>query len=220
MIVLAFDTTTEACSVALQVGEKIYTRDELQPRQQAKLILPLIESILREAAITRADLDCLAVTIGPGSFTGVRLGVSVAQGLAYALNLSVIGVSTLAVLAQQAKREYGATRVLSALDARMAEVYFGVYEHEKGQWRTVLPEVVVPPAQVCFPEGNNWVGIGHGWGISALLEASGERIIAHHEDCHPSAVDILPLAAQQIEVSGGVQASELVPVYLRNNVTN
>src|SRR5688572_20199128 len=125
MKLLALETATDACSAALWIDGAILGRYRLAPREHARLILPMCEELLAEAGIELAQLDGIGVGRGPGSFTGVRIACSAAQGLAYALDIPVSPVSTLAALAQGTMEEWDARCVLSALDARMGEIYFG-----------------------------------------------------------------------------------------------
>ena len=120
MRILAIDTATEACSVALWNDGTIKAHFELCPREHTQRILPMVQEILAAGDLTLTDIDALAFGRGPGSFTGVRIGIGIAQGLALGANLPMIGVSTLATMAQGAWRKSGATRVLAAIDARMA----------------------------------------------------------------------------------------------------
>ena len=121
MNLLALDTATEACSAALLIGDDIIERSEIAPRRHAELILPMIESLLGEAGISRRQIDAIAVGRGPGAFTGVRLAISVAQGLALGLDVPVVPVSSLAALAQDAPTDIDAP-ILAVIDARMAHI--------------------------------------------------------------------------------------------------
>ncbi|MGH8118461.1 MAG: tRNA (adenosine(37)-N6)-threonylcarbamoyltransferase complex dimerization subunit type 1 TsaB, partial [Rhodanobacteraceae bacterium] len=125
MNLLAIETATEACSVALLHHDALIDRSELAPRRHAELVLPMADELLAEAGIARTQLDAVAMGRGPGAFTGVRLAVSVAQGLALALDIPVVPVSSLAVLAMQAPRNGAA--ILAAIDARRAEIYAGAF---------------------------------------------------------------------------------------------
>src|SRR5690606_7217366 len=114
----------EACSVAVSVDGDIRERHALAPRRHADLVLPWAEALLAEAGISRSRLDGIAVGRGPGAFTGVRLGISIAQGIALALDLPLLPESTLAVLAAGARVEdegtgAGDAHILAAIDARM-----------------------------------------------------------------------------------------------------
>ncbi len=144
--ILAVDTATENCSVALKVGNEIIARCEMAPREHTTKILPMVDSVLAEAGLTLNQLDALAFGRGPGSFTGVRIGIGIAQGLAFGAELPMIGVSTLAAMAQQAFRKQQATHVLAAIDARMNEIYVGGYKRlDNGDWETVVAEAVTAP---------------------------------------------------------------------------
>ena len=164
--ILALDTATENCSVALKIGENVFSRCEYVPRDHTLRILPLVDEVLQEAQVTLNDLDALAFGRGPGSFTGVRIGVGIAQGLAFGANLPTIGVSTLAAMAAQAFRKTGATQVLSAIDARMSEVYWGEYQRqENGDWQVQGAETVIAPDLIQLQNGAGQVAIvGTGWG--------------------------------------------------------
>ena len=122
MKLLALDTSTEACSVAVYSDGVTFSAFELTPREHTHKILPMIEQVLAQVALRLSEVDALVVGRGPGAFTGIRIGIGVAQGLALAADKPVIPVSTLAALAQQAYQQYGATQVLAALDARMNEM--------------------------------------------------------------------------------------------------
>jgi tRNA threonylcarbamoyladenosine biosynthesis protein TsaB len=136
MKLLALDTATEACSAAVWVDGTVLERYELAPRRHAALILPMIEAVLAEANLSPLQLDAIAFGRGPGAFTGVRIAVGIAQGIAFAADLPVIPISTLAALALGAAQETGYSRIAAALDARMGEVYWGVYAVADGMTPT------------------------------------------------------------------------------------
>ena len=160
MRILAIDTATEACSAALWNDGTLSAHFEICPREHTQRILPLVQEVLAESGTTLTELDALAFGRGPGSFTGVRIGIGIAQGLALGAELPMIGVSTLATMAQGAWRKTGATRVLAAIDARMGEVYWAEYqrdeqgETDKNNDRTMQPEFQfcanhIPPLKIC-----------------------------------------------------------------------
>src|SRR5271169_5006539 len=126
MRVLALDAATEACSVALLSGEESIGRYAEDGRPHSQQILGMVEAVLAEAQVSLSMLDCVAASIGPGAFTGVRISVAVAQGLAFGANLPVIPVTTLEALALQVIQS-GGSRALACLDARMGEVYWGCF---------------------------------------------------------------------------------------------
>ncbi|CAG0985689.1 partial tRNA threonylcarbamoyladenosine biosynthesis protein TsaB, partial [Gammaproteobacteria bacterium] len=156
MKILALDTSTEFLSLALWQDGGVAVREMLAGQKHSELVLPLVRELLDEAGLQRADLDGIAFGMGPGSFTGLRIGCGVAQGLAYGANLPVVGVCTLEALAQQA----GADRVIACLDARMNEVYHAAYERAGDGWREVLAPGLYPPSQMPVIEGSGWCAIG------------------------------------------------------------
>lgn len=219
MNLLAIETATEACSVALLHGEALIDRSELAPRRHAELVLPMAEELLAEAGITRRQLDGIAMGHGPGAFTGVRLAVSVAQGLALALDLPVVPVSSLAALAMQAPRD--GTAVLAAVDARRGEIYAGTFRLDAdGLAEPLGLEHVLLAADLILPEANAWNVLGSGWGAygdairarlpSAPRWADGNRF--------PQARDVARLAAPLLAAGKGVAPENALPVYLRDKV--
>ncbi len=146
MRIMAIDTATEACSVALWDNGKTSALFELCPREHTQRILPMVSEILTESGVALSAMDALAFGRGPGSFTGVRIGIGIAQGLALGAELPMVGVSTLMTMAQGAWRVSGATRVLAAIDARMGEVYWAEYQRdEQGVWHGEETEAVLKP---------------------------------------------------------------------------
>jgi tRNA threonylcarbamoyladenosine biosynthesis protein TsaB len=219
MNLLAIETATESCSAALLAGGRLLERSELAPRRHAELLLPMCEALLAEAGLRRADLDALAVGCGPGAFTGVRLAISAAQGIALALDLPVVPVSSLAALAMQAPPN-GAD-VLAVIDARMGEVYAGTFRRGgDGLIEAIGPETVGAAEALSLPAAPAWNVIGSGWtGYATALAtrlpappvwADGER--------YPQAADVARLAEPLAREGRGVAAEQALPVYLRDKV--
>ncbi len=218
MNLLAIETATECCSVALLTGERLIARSEMAPRRHAELLLPMCEDVLAEAGLARADLDVLAVGRGPGAFTGVRLAVSAAQGIALALDVPVVPVSSLAALAMQAPDD-GAD-VLAVIDARMGEVYAAMFRRVNGRVETITDETVGPADALHVRDVKALNVIGTGWtsyrdAIAKVLPipprwAEGDR--------YPQAVDVARLAAPIAAAGGGVAADSVLPTYLRDKV--
>ncbi len=220
MKILAIDTCTEACSAALYLEGEVLERYELAPRRHAELLLPMVEGLLAEAGLKLAALDGLAFGRGPGAFTGVRIGVGVAQGLAFGAELPVLPVSTLAALAQQAARTRGHTAFLSAIDARMDEVYFAPYRlGDDGLVAECGEERVCAPGDVSWPGEGEWYGIGSGWQVHAeALAAAGCGVVGWQGEAYPRAHDIALLGAAMLERGEGLPAEQALPVYLRDKV--
>ncbi|MBA1145817.1 tRNA (adenosine(37)-N6)-threonylcarbamoyltransferase complex dimerization subunit type 1 TsaB [Ectothiorhodospiraceae bacterium WFHF3C12] len=222
MNILAIDSATEACSVALAGDTGTFSRFQETARGHSQLLLSMIAEVLGEAGLTRSALTHVAFTRGPGSFTGVRIAAGVAQGLALGLGLPLAPVSSLAAIAQRAHREFGAVRVAAAIDARMGEVYWGAYElNAAGVMEPVLDEAVSPPEQVARPPGRGWRGYGTGWASypRALQERLGDSLEGSGEALLPSALDLIPMARMLIESGATVGPAEAQPVYLRDRVT-
>lgn len=220
--ILALDTATENCSVALLVGDQIYVRSEVAPRDHTKKILPMVDEVLKEAGLTLAGLDALAFGRGPGSFTGVRIGIGIAQGLAFGADLPMIGISTLAAMAQGSYRMKGYTHVATAIDARMSEVYWGRYRREdNGNWSEVDQECVIAPSLLADSTGSDdllWGCAGTGW---AAYEEELRALPLSREFSdvlYPDAQDIAFLAKFEWDKGNTVSAEQASPVYLRDTV--
>ncbi len=218
MNLLAFETSTEACSVALWRDGDVLERFELAPRRHAELALPWAEALLAEAGLARAQLDAIAVGRGPGAFTGVRLGVAIAQGIALALDRPVVPVSTLLALAARAPAR--AARVIAAIDARMGEVYVGAFARDAAGWRALQPEAVGAPDAVVLPEGSGWVAVGTGFAAAdgALRARLGARVDGMDASALPHAADVARLGAAMFARGEAVAPERLEPAYLRDNV--
>lgn len=224
--ILAVDTATEACSAALLVGDKVFSRWEEAPRDHTRKILPMVQAVLEDAGISLDQLDAIAFGRGPGSFTGVRIGISVAQGLAFGAGVPLIGISTLAAMAQGVYRLEGATRVLSAIDARMNEVYFGRYELQAECMQLVGEEVVSEPSLLVAELTADAALTGSWSAVGTGFETYGETLANLAEDLvrsqavrFPAALDMLPLARAAWLAGEAVAVEQATPVYLRDKVT-
>lgn len=217
---LALDTATEACSVALHFHGKITSLNEVSPRTHTQRILPMVDELLRQAEIKINDVDFLVFGRGPGSFTGVRVGVSVAQGLAMGANLPVVAVSNLKAMAEEAYQTLGASKVVALIDARMNEVYFAQFEKNGEEWNEVVEE------QVCSPEkaiaqihlSDNVFVVGTGWAAYSQFSEQNLPLVVS-EITLPSAQYMLSLAEVEIKKGNTQSALAIEPVYLRNEVT-
>jgi len=186
---LAIETATDACSAALSIDGELRERFEIAPRAHTERILPMIDELMAEAGMTISQVDAMAFGCGPGAFTGVRIAVGVTQGIAFAADLPVVPVSTLAALAQGA----GGDRVLAALDARMDEVYWGAYQRNvAGLMEGVGEECVSPPDDVPCPPGNDWQGAGAGWMVyeTRLSARCAEQLTSWDGTGFPHARDV------------------------------
>lgn len=220
MKLLAFETATEACSVALWIDGEVRERFEVAPRRHAEFALPWADALLAEAGVAKRQLDAIAVGRGPGAFTGVRLAISLAQGIALALGLPVVPVSTLATLAAGAGADIG-DGVLAAIDARMGEVYAGAFTRDGEGMRALSPEVVASPDDVALPEGGGrWVGAGTGFAAAqgALQARLGPQLVRVDAAALPHAAATARLAAAAFSRGEAVAPEWLEPAYLRNEV--
>lgn len=222
MRILAIDTATEACSAALWDNGNLFTHFEECPREHTQRILPLVKDILNQGNTSLTELDALAFGRGPGSFTGVRIGIGIAQGLALGANLPMIGVSTLATMAQGAFRKTGATRVLAAIDARMGEVYWAEYTRdERGVWHGEETECVLKPEAVSERLkllSGDWATVGTGWPAWPDMANESGLTLVDGNILLPSAEDMLPIACQHFAAGKTVAVEQAEPVYLRNEV--
>jgi len=219
MKILAIDTATEACSVAFLSDDKVEEIFEIIPRQHTERVLPMVDSVLQKSGVSLSQLDALAFNCGPGSFTGVRVGTSVVQGLAFSVDLPVIPVSSLAALAQQAYREGQHQQVLSSIDARMNEMYWACYQKKNGLMKLVGEERVSKVESVKV-EGN-WHCQGSGWDTfqTELNESKSVSITSSSLACFPHAQDIAVLAADLYKQGAMVKAEDAIPTYVRDEVT-
>ncbi|MBV2128787.1 tRNA (adenosine(37)-N6)-threonylcarbamoyltransferase complex dimerization subunit type 1 TsaB [Arsukibacterium indicum] len=221
MKLLALDTSTEACSVALLYQDNIIALDEVCPQQHSKRVLPMIDNVLAEAGLSLTDLDGIVFGRGPGSFTGVRIGVSVAQGLAFGADLPVFGVSTLAAMAQAAVRLHQASQIVAAIDARMAEVYLGCFGCDAtGIVQPLTTEQAVKPQSLSsLGLSGKVMAVGTGWQtyVDELQRAQPAQIISNI--LYPSAQDMLRLAQQPFIDGHFVSAAQAEPVYVRDEVS-
>lgn len=222
MKILAIDTSTDACSVALFIDQSVFGRFEVAPRRHTELVLPMAESVLDEGDLKVTDLDAVAFARGPGAFTGLRIAAGVAQGIALGADIPVIPVSTLATLAQALFDQGRVHAAACALDARMGEVYWGAYRSDAdGVAQAVVPEVVCEAGEVDVLEGGGWVGVGSGWGTY------GHELAARFANGAPAEVlpEMMPDAAAMYRLverawrqGDLLPAEQAQPIYLRDNV--
>ena len=219
MILLALETSTEACSVAMWIDGEVRERFAVAPRRHAELALPWAERLLADAGIARSRVDGVALGRGPGAFTGVRLGVALAQGIALALEVPVVAVSTLQVLAAQVAPA-GAGRVLAAIDARMGEVYLGAFAAGRDGLQPLQAEAVGKPEAIAVPDGDGWAAVGTGFAAvdGALALRLGARAATLDAAALPHAADLVRIAAPLFARGEAVPPERVEPAYLRDNV--
>jgi tRNA threonylcarbamoyladenosine biosynthesis protein TsaB len=205
--------------VALRVGEQSIERFVELRQGHAEQALAMIEAVLAEAQVSLSMLDGIAASVGPGSFTGVRISVSVAQGLAFGANLPVVPVTTLEALASHVMGR-GARHALTCLDARMGEVYWAAFKADAT--RGVVPSndpKVGPPSSVVLPGAENYQGIGRGFAAyPALMALPGLVVTAQDQKALPHAGEFARLGALRLPLGHGLDPADLSPVYLRDKV--
>ena len=219
MRVLAFDAATEACSVALLNGDETIGRCAVGIPAAAPQLLAMAESVLAEAGLALTMLDGVAASVGPGAFTGVRITVAVAQGLAFGAGLGVAAVTTLEALALKEIRG-GANRVLACLDARMGEVYWGCFAaHAELGLIEISPAAVGPPQSVVLPLCGIYHGVGRGFAAyPALGSLAGVALHAQAPHMLPNARESARLGALRLGLGQGLDPADLRPLYLRDKV--
>jgi tRNA threonylcarbamoyladenosine biosynthesis protein TsaB len=215
MKILALDTATEQCSVALMRDDVVFERCVRTARDHADLVLGMVEEVMREASLSLQHLDGIAFGRGPGGFTGIRIGVGVAQGLAFGAELPTVGVSDLLAIAQQVAEGQG--DVLVCMDARMGEVYWAVFQvDESGLLQPRSIERVGPPADVVWSEQ---LHVAAGTGFAAYPDLC-ERFkhTTMRADVLPRASDIAKLAELEFKAGRGLPPRDAQPTYVRNDV--
>ncbi|KXJ52135.1 tRNA (adenosine(37)-N6)-threonylcarbamoyltransferase complex dimerization subunit type 1 TsaB [Cognaticolwellia aestuarii] len=218
---LAIDASTEACSVAIKYLDQQFSEYELCPQSHSLRLLPMVDSVLKQANCTLTELDGIIFGQGPGSFTGVRIGIGVTQGLAFSAQLNARGVSTLQAMAQQAYDEKGQDKVIAAIDARMSEVYTCYFEvNQQGIMQAMTEEAVLNPelvAQYYSHLSLPAYGVGTGWeAYSVLSELKSNE--AAPDILFPSAVAMLTIG--QVDFSEhSVAAEHAQPKYVRDTVS-
>lgn len=246
-VLLSLDTSSDACSVALGVDGDVLERHEIAPRGHTRLILPMIHSLLAEAGVSLNALDALVMGRGPGAFTGVRIAVGVAQGLAFSSQRPVVPVSSLAIVAQEAlaRSMGGGTNeardshpgvnealpsvatpttkqrrtVVAASDARMGEVYWGVYRaDESGVACLQGEEAVSLPDRVCVPESEGCIGAGSGFSVYEETLSRRHEFAVVFPELLPRARYALALGRRGLQKGEAVEAENALPVYLRDQV--
>ncbi|EKD54079.1 MAG: peptidase M22 glycoprotease [uncultured bacterium] len=217
MKILAIDTSSIACSLGLLLFEKKIIKHVISPMQQARLILPMLKELLQSENVSLNQLDAISFGCGPGSFTGIRIATSVAQGLAFASEKPLIPISSLAIAAQTAYEKQGFKKMIVAYDARIHEVYWASYEVKtNGLVSLVGKEALDHPEAITVPDKTLWYGVGNAWNIYPDKILYTPAAIDSH--CLPSASAMLTLAKAKFLSQEWVSPLKAMPVYLRDNV--
>jgi tRNA threonylcarbamoyladenosine biosynthesis protein TsaB len=216
MQVLALDTSTEYCSVALWRDGTIIERCDLVGQKHSEVLIEMLDELLKDAGFVIKDMDGIAFGMGPGSFTGVRIACGATQGLALGANLPVAGVCTLQAIAESS----GKPRVIAALDARMGELYLAAYQKREGIWKTVIEPCLCRPEDAPMLAGSDWFGAGSGFAVhgDALARRYAGQLQGVDGGAIPQASAIAILGAARFALGQGVDAAEALPLYLRDRV--
>lgn len=215
MKLLAVETAFERCSVALWIDGTLRERVHDAPRGHAEHLLPFVTSLLEEAELPLASLDAIAFSRGPGSFTSLRIGIGVVQGLAFGADLPVVPVSSLRATALAAGLS---GRLCVAMDARMDEVFTGCFEVSEGRVHALDEERVCAPDDALPDRPSAWTGVGNGFSrFPALAEADFATLVP---DAWPRAAGVAALAAEWLGRRPGLAAEAAQPVYLRDRVAD
>ncbi|MCP5245586.1 MAG: tRNA (adenosine(37)-N6)-threonylcarbamoyltransferase complex dimerization subunit type 1 TsaB [Burkholderiales bacterium] len=216
MKILAFDTSTEYCSVALFLDGKIIKTETHAGQRHSELLLPMVQRILDETGLEITGIDGIAFGAGPGSFTGLRIACGVAQGLSFAANLPVIGISTLEAVAQQSTHD----KVIVALDARMGEIYHAAYIRHANNWQAVSEPMLCAPEHAPAVSGAQWIGCGSGFDKydRVLSERYAPDLLNIDYGRYPHAQEIAQLAAARPLEAFNTDPAQAAPVYIRNKV--
>jgi tRNA threonylcarbamoyladenosine biosynthesis protein TsaB len=217
MNILAIETSTEACAVGLSANGAHFTRFELTPRRHTESVLPWCDELLAQAGIGKANLNAIAAGIGPGAFTGVRLGLSLAQGMALALGLPLIPLSTLAIIAQ-AQHHDGPIAVL--MDARMGECYVGFYQKQNGVAHELVSPALLKPEAIQLPFEGEWIGVGSAFSAytEQLPQALRNAMRCIDAEALPQPEAMLQLAGHAHAMGLALPPEDIEPAYLRNRV--
>lgn len=223
MKLLALDTSSLACSVALQIGSDIFERHEEQAREHTRLLVPMISSLLRESDMAPGDLDAIVLGNGPGSFIGMRIAASVAQGLAFGAGLKIVPVSSLAAVAAQVLAGHDATEVVVAQDAHMHEVYLGLFRRTADNLPApMVAEFLQKQSPISLPTGERnvaRVAAGFGWQrYPDLLAANQHHFVGVADVYHPRARYLLPIGARDLAAGKAIDPGLVMPAYLREKV--
>lgn len=222
MKLLALDTSSLACSVALALEATVIERHELRAKEHTRLLFPMVQGVLREARVVLTELDAVVLGNGPGSFIGLRIAASAAQGLCYGAGLQLVPVSSLAAVAREAFCASAATRVLVAQDAHMHEVYLARYARGEDGLPVAEGDAVLQPVGAIegLEDGAEWHAAGDGWRrYPELLERNEGRLAGLLDVRWPRARHLLPLGCRALRDGAAIDPRDLAPAYVRERVT-
>ena len=223
MKLLGLDTSSDACSVALQLDDEISEQFVVQPKQHTDILIPMIKNLLHDAGVDMQDLDAIVLGNGPGSFIGMRIAASVAQGLAFASGLKIVPVSSMAAVAAEVMHTHSATEVIVAQDARLNEVYLGTYRNDGDCLPVAVTEELLQPIEridgLAEIPTSDLYAAGRGWQIyPSLLELNRAEIAGVVDVHYPKAEYLLALGARGFRDGEAIEPECLAPAYIRTKV--
>jgi tRNA threonylcarbamoyladenosine biosynthesis protein TsaB len=212
---LAVETSTELCSVALLRGKELFVEEAMSDNRHSEILVPMVRKLLDRAHLAASQMDAFGFGQGPGSFTGIRIACGIVQGLAFASNRPVVPVPSLLALAEQSNEG----RVVAALDARMGEAYLAAYARNGDDWDEVIaPRLADSGSSPPLP-GRRWAATGSGFDRHAWLrDAYRDSIEMRFEGDLPRAGAVARLAARRLARGAGIAAAQAAPLYLRDKV--
>lgn len=215
MNLLAVETSTELCSVALLRGGELFVEEALAENRHSEMLAPMIRRIFDRARLDARRMDAFGFGQGPGSFTGIRIACGVVQGLAFAAGRPVVPVPSLLALAEQSNE----SRVIAALDARMGEAYLAAYARNGDDWDEVIAPRLADASGLPPLPGRRWAATGSGFDRHPWLrDAYRESVEMRFENDLPRAGSVARVAARRFARGAGIAAEHAAPLYLRDKV--
>ncbi len=215
MNLLAVETSTELCSVALLRGDELFVEEALAQNRHSEMLAPMIRRVLDRSHLRAVDMDAFGFGQGPGSFTGIRIACGIVQGLAFAARRPVVPVPSLLALAEQSNE----SRVIAALDARMGEAYLAAYARNADDWDEVIAPRLAPRGGLPSLPGPRWAATGSGFDrFDWLRDAYRDSVAMRFEDDLPRAGAVARIAARRFARGAGIAAERAAPLYLRDKV--
>lgn len=223
MKLLALDTSSLACTVALRLGDELFERHEEQAREHTRLLMPMISEVLQESGAELPDLDAIVLGNGPGSFIGMRIAASVAQGLAHGAGIKIVPVSSLAAVAAEVFSEARAKEVIVAQDAHMNEVYLGKFSRgaagepvamsaEVLHGHEIINDLAVSGAAARIAAGQGWQR------YPKLMAINKQHFYGESDVLYPRGRFLLTLGATALAQGDFLLPQDIAPAYLRNKV--
>ena len=215
--ILAIETSAEICSIGVSLFGEVTIAENKANQNHSEHVLPMIDNLLEINDLSLGDIDVIGFGAGPGSFTGVRLACSVAQGLAFGVNIPVVPVPSLEALAQKTNRD----KILVCQDARMSQVYAAAFERIGDIWVPMVDPYVCDPQDVTIPDGDGWVACGSGFvSYKEVFETSKKFSIPilNGEYIRSTAREVLKITCRDFLAGKAVSAEDAIPTYVRNKV--